>query len=268
MSENNTMVCYARSIPEVLYQIKTVKDLQIVGGCSRIERIPDKMLPVFGILDLTDIERHERYLDIGPAVTINQLLALGESRLPPILYAAAKSIANPTVRNIATVGGNICAPGQKLTLYAPLLALGARLEFQNGENTLHQQFTQFSVIPKGYILTKIRVPTDEWDISIFRRLGPSHRITGMSASYAFMATTENSILTKLRIAFAGQVTFRSTELENRMQGTKLPLAAGAIAGLVEDANRQFDISAAGTTYEPIIKQEFLKLAAYSFKQLT
>jgi CO/xanthine dehydrogenase FAD-binding subunit len=188
--------------------------------------------------------------------------------MPQILYEAVKSIANPTVRNLATIGGNICAPGQKLTLYAPLLALNSRLELQSETEITHIQFNQFSGIPSNHVLTRIRVPVDEWDVAVFRRVGPAHVITGMSASYAFLANTQNSILTNLRIAFAGKIVFRSLDLENRLLGSRLPIEEKAVAALVNDAGKQFDLSAENMIYDPMLKEEFLKLVSYSFEQLT
>ena len=268
MSGSETIVCFAENIRDVLYQLKTVKDLQIVGGCTRITKIPSKMLSILRIPELSVVEKHERFIDLGPAVTLGQIQFLGENHVPQVLHEAVTCIANPPIRNLATLGGNICSPGEKLTLYAPLLALNSRLELQSEEDTIHIPFTSFTGIPRGYVLTRIRIPLEEWDVSIFRRLGPSHVLTPMSASYTFLAQTENTILTGLRIAFAGPFVFRSMDLENRLLGSKLPIAAEAVASLVRDAGKQFDLAAEGTTYDPLLKEEFLKLVSYSFDQLT
>ena len=141
-------VLIARNISELLYQLKINKGLKVVGGCTRIEELPDKAISTFGIKELSQIARHERFLDVGPGATLSTLLAVGQKHLPQILYEALNCIANPMIRNIATVGGNICSPGQKLTLYAPLLALEARLEFKSQNETklenLQKQVTGFN----------------------------------------------------------------------------------------------------------------------------
>ncbi len=268
MSGNETIVCFASNIRDVLYQLKTVRDLQIVGGCTKVGKTSGKILSIRGINELSVIDKHERFIDMGPAVLLGQMQNLGSNNMPLVLYEAVKSIATPFIRNLATIGGNICSPGKKLTLYAPLLALNSRIELQSEIETVHVPFNQFSIVPPHYILTKIRIPIEEWDVSVFRRLGPAHVITPMSASYTFLAKTENTILTNLRIAFAGAIIFRSQELENRLLGSRLPIPAETVASLVTDAGRQFDRCAEGTEYDPLLKEEFLKLVSYSFDQLT
>ncbi|MCR5290505.1 MAG: FAD binding domain-containing protein [Treponema sp.] len=268
MAENNTIVCFARSIQEVLYQIKTVKNLQIVGGCTKLDTLPQTILSIRAINELSKIEKHERFIDFGPAVTLGQMLSIGEKHLPHILYEAIKTIGNPAVRNMATLGGNICGTGTKKTLYAPLLALGAKLDLTSEENTIHQQITQFTEIPQNYILTKISIPINDWDVSIFKKLWSSPSKMGLSASYAFLAKTERSILTNVRIAYAGPICFRSQELENSIIGSKLPLSIEKINFFTSEAEHQFDAYYNDENLDPIIKQQFLKLISYSFAQLT
>jgi xanthine dehydrogenase FAD-binding subunit len=259
---------FAKTIPELFYQLKSVSGLQVVGGCTRIENMPEKAISIRGIQDLAIMTKHERYLDCGPGVVLSDILALGRTRVPEIFLDAVQSVANPMVRNIATIGGNICAPGKKLSLYASLLALDARLEFRNPVDTMYIPLLSFDGIPKGFILSNIRIPLNDWDISVFRRLGPDHKITDTSASFAFLADNDKSMITNIKLAFAGTVTFRSLELENRLIGTRLPLTTRDISILVEAAVRQFDKAAEGITYNPILRRQFLNLTRYSLEQLT
>ena len=152
-----------------MYQIKTTKDLQIVGGCSKIERLPQKSISLRLIPELCQISRHERYIDAGPGVTISELLDLGKNHIPPVLYDALLSIGNPNIRNIGTIGGNICEPHQYLTLFAPLLALDAKLDFKNQNETITVSMQNFKEIPNGYILSNIRIPLTDSEVSIFKR---------------------------------------------------------------------------------------------------
>ncbi|MCK9168862.1 MAG: FAD binding domain-containing protein [Treponema sp.] len=259
---------FAKTISELFYQLKSVSGLQIVGGCTRIETVPDKAISIRGIQDLAVITKHERYLDCGPGVVLSDILTLGRSRVPDIFLDAVQSVANPIVRNIATIGGNICAPGIKLSLYASLLALDTHLELRSPVETLYVPLPNFTGVPQGFILSNIRIPLNDWDISVFRRLGPEHKITDTSASFAFLADNDKRMITNIKLAFAGPVTFRSLELENRLIGTHLPLSSKDISFLVDTAGKQFDKSAEEINYNPILRRQFLNLTRYSLEQLT
>lgn len=269
MSNIKPTVFYANSLEDVFYQLKTIQGLRIVGGCTALHELPEKMLSIHAISALSVIDKHERYIEFGAAVTLSQIMDLGDSKLPSVLYEAVKSIANPLVKNIATIGGNVCARGLKLTLYAPLLALDARLEFQR--DTLATNFTpvsKFTCVSEGWLLTKIRVPIEAWDVAVFRRLGPTHVLSETTASFVFLANSQKGMLANLRIAFAGIFCFRSPELENRIIGSRLPLSDGSIKDVMTEAEKQFDAAAGETRYNPILRSQFLNLLKYSLEQLT
>ncbi|MCI1208042.1 MAG: FAD binding domain-containing protein [Treponema sp.] len=268
MQESEHDIFFANTISDVLYQLKTIPGLRIVGGCTGIMTLPEKSLSIRGIKELQLIDKRERYMDLGPAVTLSRLLEVGKNKLPSILYNAAAGISNSHIRNIATIGGNICKDGPKLTLYAPMLALDARLELHNEYEAYYIPITSFSGVPRNSMLIRIRIPIEEWDVAVFRRFGPAHVITENSASFAFLANTQKNTLTNLRIAFAGTVTFRSKELENSIIGTRLPLSEKNIDSLVADAARQFETAAPEKSSPPILKQQFLNLVHYSLEQLT
>ncbi|MBQ7159223.1 MAG: FAD binding domain-containing protein [Treponema sp.] len=268
--DSNKTVYYANNLEEVFYQLKTVAGLQIVGGCTGNDPLANNFLSVRNLPELSKLEKHERYFDFGPAITLSELEEVGRNNLPVVLYDAIKTIANPQVRNIATLGGNICTKSSKRTLYAPLLALDTRLEFQRGTETMYIPFTKFTDIPPEWLLTKIRVPVEEWEVTVFRRVGPAHIINERSASFVFLTNTQNSQISSLRIAFAGEVWFRSLELENKLLGAHLPIPEKSIISLVEEAASQFDEAAQKTGKEipPILRDQFLNLIKFSLEQLT
>lgn len=258
----------AKNINELLYHIANVKDITIVGGCTRIDDIPVNSISTRSIKELSAISRHERYIDVGPATTLSDLLAVGQNHLPAILYEALNCIANPIIRNMATVGGNICSPGHKLTLFAPLMALDAKLTFENQNDTIIENIRNFKSIPEGYVLTNIRIPLLDSDISIFRRIGPEHSITQQSASFAFMASTEKNSLINVRLAFAGPFTFHSKDLENALIGRRLPLTQKDIAEIGEMVVEEFQKAATDQMITDVVKQQFFNITRYCFEQLS
>ena len=261
-------IFYAKDISELQYQLKTNKGLKIVGGCTKIEEIPDKFISTKNIHELSQITRHERYIDIGPGATISKIIQVGQTHLPPILYEALNCVANPMIRNSATIGGNICYKGHKLTLYAPLLALDAKLEFKNQNETISEPLRTFKDIPEGFILTNIRVPLIDAEVSIFRRIGPEHAINQDSASYAFVADTERNSIAKVQMAFAGAFTFHSKNIENSLMGERLPLTQTDINRIHNNVINEFYKQTTDQMISDVVRQQFFNLVRYSFEQLT
>ena len=274
MENKNHNFLIAHTMSDIFYHLKNVQDLQIIGGCTGNDFIKEQCATIRYIPELKLTEKHERYIDFGPAVTISEMLSLGQSNMPSVLYEALETIGCYQIRNIATLGGNICTKGLKQTLWAPLLALDARLEVKSQNNTRYIPFTKFTGVPDNYILTRIRVPIDEWQIAIYRRIGPTARITPESAGFVFLVNTQKNMIADIKISFAGNGVFKSLELENKIIGSKIPLDTKFIASMIMEADRIFSdqvLSDKGYSQSqpvnPILKAQFLNLLKYSLEQM-
>lgn len=267
MSKVDKTVFYAKNVNDLFYQIKTSQNLEIVGGCTRIEEIPNKFISTRKIEELCRIDRHERYLDVGPGVTLSELLEIGPNHLPEVLYKALISIANPNVRNLATVGGNIMETNQKLTLYAPLMVLDAKLDIESPSEKQTVPIQNFRGLPEGFILRNIRIPLTDGDISIFKRIGPEHSIDETSASFAFIAETERNNISRIALSFAGPFVFRSKEFETSLIGLRLPLSKKNVKEIHENAKEKFTEASKDIMMNDVMRQQFSNLVRYAFEQL-
>jgi len=261
-------IYYAKNLSDIFYQLKSIAGLKIIGGCTQLRELPENSLCIRNIKELAFCEKHERHFDFGPETTLSQILRIDTTKVPSVLSEAVKSIANSNIRNIATLAGNICAPDYKHTLFAPLLALDAKLEFKSETEVKNIPLTKFTSVPKGFILSKIMVPLEEWEVSVFRRLGPAHEINEKSASFVFLANTLKGQLANLRIAFAGPFSIRNRQIENKLLGAYLPLSIGNIQEVLEEAEVQFEQEKGDTEVLPVLKTQFLNLLKYSLEQLT
>lgn len=259
---------YAKNVNELLSLLKNNQGAVIVSGCTELEDFPQKAISIKQIKEFNHISRHERFLSVGPGVTLNQILQLGQNHIPPVLYEALQSIANPIIRNMATIGGNIFAQGQKHTLYAPLMALDARLDFKTQSETTSESILNFSGIQQGSVLTTIRIPLVDSDLSIFRRIGPEQGISEDSASYAFLAKIEKNSLLNVRLTFAGPFSFHSKEFENSLVGKRLPLTQKDLIQICANVRDAFNKTATDKMISAVMRQQFFNLTRYSFEQLT
>lgn len=87
------------------------------GGSDLILTLKDAILPDYpeavinikNIPDMKHISDDGEFIKIGSLVTLDEICrsSLLQERYP-ILVRAAKSVASPQIRNIATIGGNLC----------------------------------------------------------------------------------------------------------------------------------------------------------------
>ena len=279
--ENEITFYKADTIQDLLYYIKTVNNLKLFGGGTSLHNInkeitisiEDDCLFVSQCKESCFIDKKERYIDFGSGISLTKILNLGKSKIPEYFYKAIKSVANPLVRNTATLTGNICNKNFYHTLYAPLLAVDAKLEIRDTSEISFVSLSKFSELTEDQVITKIRLPIIDWDVEIFERLGPANEIIDVSASYTFLAKSQKDILTDLRIAFCGKIKLRSTELENQLIGSRLPINNKAITNMVEFAEEIYDkeLSYLGEEKElvhPMLKSQFLNLLRKSLEKLT
>jgi len=202
------------------------------GGTNLIGRQENNILnlpPAFLCLDKIDelhnITRTEHYLEIGAMVKLNSLLRLGKT-VPGIICRSLANIAGVQVRNIATIGGNICSP-LLLDLPAPLIALDAQYELRNAQNSRWVSAARFhsksenTGINSQEILTRIRLPLHQWDYSTYKKF--YNRDLDFSETLVFLANAQKNILSEIRVVYKSNIIIRNKEAETILNGKYLPL---------------------------------------------
>ncbi|MBO4404861.1 MAG: FAD binding domain-containing protein, partial [Treponema sp.] len=108
MQKNKNTSLTANTLDDVIFHINSLAALNITGGCTA--STPDNVhsISVFRVPELCSIEKHERFIEFGPGVTLSEMIKVRKSNLPSVLYDALITVATETIRNIATLGGNIC----------------------------------------------------------------------------------------------------------------------------------------------------------------
>ena len=97
---------------------------------KRREVVPRYLIGLNGIPDLTFIKyEKEKGLRIGTATTLSEILESSiVHRRYPILEEAVSQMASTQVRNIGTIGGNLCNAVPSADTAPPLIVLGAQLK--------------------------------------------------------------------------------------------------------------------------------------------
>jgi len=201
---------------EVLKILKQEKSKAcIVAGCSNVlPYIKDKiisgklLLDISGIGELNYIRKSEGNLYIGAATTISDLINSKIIREEySVLHQAAEDFADPTVRNSATIGGNLADASPAADVAPPLLVLYAVLEIEsiNGkrEVSLKDFFTgpRKTTLHDDEMITSIKIKSDSLNKNgCFIKLGLRQAMAISLASIAMILETEEEKVTDVRIA--------------------------------------------------------------------
>jgi CO/xanthine dehydrogenase FAD-binding subunit len=190
-------------------------------------RLPATILSLGEVEELRRMSRTERYLEIGAMVRLRDIIRLGKI-VPEALTLSLENIGGPQLRGLATIGGNICLTGCRLDCIAPLIALDAIYELKSAQSARWISASRFSspggpVLKSQELLTRVRIPLDQWDFSAYRKFGD--RDSGAEGGVLiFIMKTRKNILSDLRIVFAGECLIRNRNSESFLTGKRLPLS--------------------------------------------
>lgn len=126
---------------------------------------PAYIINIKAIPDLDYVYYDSDGLRIGALATLNDIESSPVVRERfPILADAAHQMATPAIRNMATIGGNLCNAAPSSDMAPPLIGLGANAKivglYAERTMTIEQFFVGpgKSALRHGEILTEIQVP--------------------------------------------------------------------------------------------------------------
>ena len=213
----------------------------LAGGHSLIPMMklrlaePTHLIDINGLSDLNYIKEQDGYLCIGAMTTESDLETSDLiSEKYPILKDTSEVIADPLVRNLATVGGNIAHgdpandhPATMVALNAEIVVNGPTGLLGGGKRTI--PIDEFFVGPlmtalaENEILTEIRVPSSNGKsgasyIKLERKVG-DYAIAGAAAVLHFDGDT----CSKAGIALTnvGPTPVRARQTQDALVGTTI-----------------------------------------------
>lgn len=167
----------AETVSEAIELLVENPNLKIIaGGTDVLIKLHGGQLEDAELLCLRKIKSLEsiRKLEdgtvvIGPMATFSQIYNDPVIReVIPILAEAAISMGGPQIRNIATIGGNICNGATSADSASSLFALNARLKLQNQQGERVVSIREFYLGPgkvalkPGEILTEILIASEDY----------------------------------------------------------------------------------------------------------
>jgi len=221
---------------EILKQEKS--EACIVAGCSNVlPYIKDKKLPAKLLLDISGIEElnyikeSEDEIYIGAGTTISGLINSKIIREEcNILYQAAEQFADPTIRNSATIGGNIADASPAADVAPPLLVLDAVLEVESMDGKREISLKNFFVGPRKTVLhddemiSSIKIKDDPINKNgCFIKLGLRQAMAISLATVALILEVEKDKVADVRIAMGSiaPIPLRLIKVEEFLKNKKI-----------------------------------------------
>ncbi len=265
MKANNFSYLRAHSVGEAVQAFRAAEGeaTYLAGGQSLLASMnlrlqaPSLLIDIASIDALRGISWRGDELRIGALTRHAEILDSPEiAAHVPLLAAAAPFVAHPAIRNKGTIGGSLALADPASEFPAVALALGARIELDNGERTRIVSAEDFFVdlyetaAEPDEIVTAVWFPRAKSDErfafdELARRRG-DFAIVGIAVAAEFCG----DIVDDIRIVFfsVGPTPLRARGVEAVLQGGDLSAAriaesVAALAQELEDASDDAQTSA-------------------------
>lgn len=172
---------------------------------------------------LKGVESDGNCVKIGSACTFTSLLENGE--IPGFFKDVLSQIASPAIRNIATIGGNICNASPAGDTLPILYALNASLVLAAVGSSRTIAIDNFitgpgeTVINENELVKEIVIPKDEFNVFFYKKVGARRANSCSKLSFTGLARVVKGKIGDIRIAFGAvsPTVVRSREIEQKMK---------------------------------------------------
>ena len=207
----------------------------VAGGTDLLPQLKNGMLRTGCVVDLTGVSQLRQLargngtgLRIGAAVTARTLERdPGVNATYPAIAESGALVGSVQIRNLATLGGNLCNAAPSADMAPPLLALDAEAVIAGPRGTRRVPFASFflgvrrTVLAPGELLVEIAVPDPgPHSGGNYRRHTPRRELDIAVVGVASQLTLSKGVCTKARIALAAvaPTPVRATGAERLLEG--------------------------------------------------
>jgi carbon-monoxide dehydrogenase medium subunit len=207
----------------------------VAGGTDLVPQLKAGMLQTGCVVDLSGVKQLRQLarangsgLRIGAAVTARTLERdAAVKKAYPALSESGALVGSVQVRNLATLGGNLCNAAPSADMAPPLLALDAEAVIAGPTGTRRVPLASFflgvrrTVLEPGELLVEIAVPhPGPHSGGNYRRHTPRRELDIAVVGVASQLTLSRGVCTKARIALASvaPTPLRAVEAERVLEG--------------------------------------------------
>jgi carbon-monoxide dehydrogenase medium subunit len=206
----------------------------IAGGTDLIVDKPPEVEYLVDIesLPLDYIRKNETGLSIGALTSVSNLRRsdLLKENAFTALSEACQQFGHSNLRNLATIGGNICSAVPSADLPPPLMVLGAKIKKTgpDGEATIPLErfftFVRNTILRPGDVLTEIQIPDlKKRTGTAFLKIGRTSADIALVNVAASVMLNKDGLFEKVKIALGAvaPTPIRAIESEELLKGKKL-----------------------------------------------
>ena len=223
-----------QSLKEALRIRKEEKAIPFAGGTDLMVKrgrlrglapyFEKPVLFLHRVKELMGVKFEEGRVRIGALSTLSEIL---ENRdIPLILKYAIAEIASPAIRNLATIGGNICNASPAGDTLPPLYVMNARVVLSSFTSEREMKIMDFIKGPgstdlkEEELLKEIIIPVEFFNIVFYRKVGTRKANSLSKVSFAGVAKLDNGIIKDIRISFGAvaPTPLRAPEIEEEIIG--------------------------------------------------
>ncbi|WP_088189720.1 xanthine dehydrogenase FAD-binding subunit XdhB [Desulfosporosinus sp. FKA] len=232
----------AETVREATELLRANPKLKIIAGGTDVlvkmhgGQLEDaELLSIRKIQELRDIRKLENgTIAVGPMATFTNVFNdLIMKKHVPILTEAAISMGGPQIRNIATIGGNVCNGATSADSASSLFALNAHLKLQNLQGERVIPIREFYLGPgkvdlkPGEVLTDILIYPEDYQGfgGQYIKFAMREAMDIATLGVAVLCKLDSGNFSEIRIGLgvAGPTPLRCVEAEEFARGKKISL---------------------------------------------
>jgi CO/xanthine dehydrogenase FAD-binding subunit len=198
------------------------------------------------IEELKKMNRSARYIEIGAATRINNIIDKGKNIIPVILLKAMKNINPPNFKNIFTIGGMICSKNERNSIFSVLSLLDTKLEIRSSSSSkwisINSLFNGNVInLSPGEIITKVKLYLGDYDISIYREIDNDFSSSG-PITFSALAGLSKGNINFIKFIFSTSDTFviSNKEIESGLTGHNIPINEKFTAAIISQFSEYLD----------------------------
>lgn len=245
------------SVEEALALAASGEARYLAGGTDLAVQIAEGLLRPALLVDITRIPSLQGIREEGPRLRLGSALTLEQAAhapdLPACLVQGARAIGSPQIRNLGTLGGNVCNASPCGDTLAPLLVLEARFELRSLSGRRELSAEEFFLGPK---VTALRAGELLEAVVL-----PAASVGGANTAFRMLGKRNGQVISQVNVA----VWLRREEGSGRIQEVRL--AAGSVAP-VPLRLRQTEALLRGRVPEEAVLREAAALAAEEVRPIS
>jgi carbon-monoxide dehydrogenase medium subunit len=224
------------TVSEAVEALALTRGRILAGGTDLYVQIAEGICSPEALVDITGIDslrgirfardaRGEEMTQIGPCTTMSEIAA--SDRLPTGLRQGARAVGSPQIRNLGTVGGNVCNASPCGDTLTPLLSLDARFVIRSGTKVRSIASEAFFTGPKRTvlepteILEAIELPAScRGKSSAFRMIGnrKGQAVSQVNAAVSLRVVDGRMSDVRVAVGSVAPIPLRLVKLEKHLTG--------------------------------------------------